>query len=35
VADGMHGAIIKATKTNEPESKGSPVVVPATRAGCC
>jgi len=35
VADGMHGAIIRATKTSEPESKGLPVVVPATRAGCC
>jgi hypothetical protein len=24
---GMHGAIIKATKTSEPESKGLPVAV--------
>ena len=35
VADGMHSAIIKATKTTEPEAKGLPVLQPATRAGCC
>jgi arsenite methyltransferase len=35
VADGMHGAIVKATKTNKPVSKGLPVVAPAARAGCC
>jgi ubiquinone/menaquinone biosynthesis C-methylase UbiE len=35
VADGMHGAIIKAVKTHEPERKGLPVVRAAARAGCC
>ena len=35
VADGMHAAIVKATKTSEPESKGLPVIQPAARAGCC
>ena len=35
VADGMHGAIVKATKTREPERKGLPVVHPAAAAGCC
>lgn len=35
VADGMHGAIVKATKTRRPEAKGLPVVQPAERAGCC
>ena len=35
VADGMHGAIVKAVKTTEPRAKGLPVVEPATRAGCC
>ena len=35
VADGMHGAIVKAVKTSEPERKGLPVVQAATRAGCC
>jgi arsenite methyltransferase len=35
VADGMHGAIVKAVKTSEPEKKGLPVVQPAARAGCC
>jgi arsenite methyltransferase len=35
VADGMHGAIVKAVKTPEPEAKGLPVVVRATNAGCC
>ena len=35
VADGMHGAIVKAVKTREPERKGLPVIEPATRAGCC
>src|SRR5215203_5281124 len=35
VADGMHGAIVKATKTRTPESKNLPVVQPAERAGCC
>ncbi|HET7128127.1 MAG TPA: arsenite methyltransferase [Gaiellaceae bacterium] len=35
VADGMHGAIIKAVKTTQPERKGLPVIQPATKAGCC
>src|SRR6187200_3375847 len=35
VADGMHGAIVKATKTREPERRGLPVVQPAAAAGCC
>jgi len=35
VADGMHGAIVKAVKTSEPERKGLPIVQPAVRAGCC
>jgi hypothetical protein len=35
VADGMHSAIVKATKTTEPGRKGLPVVQPAGRAGCC
>jgi ubiquinone/menaquinone biosynthesis C-methylase UbiE len=35
VADGMHGAIVKAVKTREPERKGLPVVQPAAHAGCC
>ena len=35
VADGMHGAIVKAVKTSEPERKGLPVIQPAASAGCC
>ena len=35
VADGMHGAIVKAVKTSRPEAKGLPVIQPATSAGCC
>jgi SAM-dependent methyltransferase len=35
VADGMHGAIVKAVKTEEPERKGLPVIQPAAQAGCC
>ncbi len=35
VADGMHGAIVKAVKTNDPEAKGLPVIQPATSASCC
>jgi arsenite methyltransferase len=35
VADGMHGAIVKAVKTTTPESKGLPVIQPAAQAGCC
>jgi SAM-dependent methyltransferase len=35
VADGMHGAIVKAVKTEEPERRGLPVIQPAANAGCC
>jgi SAM-dependent methyltransferase len=35
VADGMHGAIVKAVKTPSPEQKGLPVIQPASSAGCC
>jgi len=35
VADGMHGAIVKAVKTSEPRTKGLPVIQPAASAGCC
>jgi SAM-dependent methyltransferase len=35
VADGLHGAIVKARKTEEPQRRGLPVVRPADRAGCC
>jgi hypothetical protein len=31
----MHGAIVKAVKTPEPERKGLPVIEPAVSAGCC
>ena len=35
VADGMHGAIVKAVKTSQPEQQGLPVIQPAASAGCC
>jgi arsenite methyltransferase len=35
VAQGMHGAIVKAVKTSEPERSGLPVIQPAEDAGCC
>jgi SAM-dependent methyltransferase len=35
VADGMHGAIVKARKTREPAQKGLPVIQSAADAGCC
>jgi ubiquinone/menaquinone biosynthesis C-methylase UbiE len=35
VADGMHGAIVKAVKTREPARRGLPLIQPAARAGCC
>ena len=35
VADGMHGAIVKAVKTTEPKVGGLPVIQPAASAGCC
>jgi hypothetical protein len=31
----MHGAIVKAVKTSEPERSGLPVIQPAEDAGCC
>jgi len=35
VADGMHGAIVRAVKMSEPEARGLPVIRPAASAGCC
>jgi arsenite methyltransferase len=35
VADGMHGAIVKAVKTSRPEQRGLPVLQPGASAGCC
>jgi SAM-dependent methyltransferase len=35
VVDGMHGAIVRAVKTSEPEARGLPVIQPAASAGCC
>ena len=35
VADGLHGAIVKATKTDAPAARGLPVLQPAAAAGCC
>jgi arsenite methyltransferase len=35
VADGMHGAIVKAIKTRTPERAGLPVIQPSASAGCC
>jgi arsenite methyltransferase len=35
VADGMHGAIVKARKAEIPAEKRLPVIQPATKAGCC
>jgi SAM-dependent methyltransferase len=35
VADGMHGAIVKARKTQMSAAKGLPVLQPAVKAGCC
>jgi arsenite methyltransferase len=35
VADGMHGAIVRAVKTKEPARSGLPVVEATTRSGCC
>jgi hypothetical protein len=31
----MHGAIVKAVKTSQPEPTRLPVIQPATSAGCC
>jgi len=35
VADGMHGAIVRAVKTREPARHGLPVVHAVASAGCC
>jgi len=35
VAERMHGAIVKAVKTDDPQAKGLPVIGPAAKAGCC
>jgi arsenite methyltransferase len=35
VAEGMHGAIVKAVKIRDPERKRLPVIQPAASAGCC
>jgi SAM-dependent methyltransferase len=35
VADGMHGAIVKAVKATRPERLGLPIVAAAPRTGCC
>jgi arsenite methyltransferase len=35
VADGMHGAIVKAVKTHEPERASLSIIQPAAEAGCC
>jgi hypothetical protein len=35
VAEGMHGAIVKAVKTVQPEKAGMPVIQAAESAGCC
>ena len=35
IADGIHGAIVNAVKTRDPEARGLPLVQPAEGAGCC
>jgi arsenite methyltransferase len=35
VADGIHGAIVKATRSSEPTRTGLPLLEPAAQAGCC
>ena len=35
VADGMHGAIVKAVKTGSTEPAGLPIIQPRESAGCC
>jgi arsenite methyltransferase len=35
VADGMHGAIVKAMNTEDPQARGLPVIQAAAKAGCC
>ena len=35
VADGMHGAIVRARKTASPAARGLRVIQPASSSGCC
>ncbi len=35
VAEGMHGAIVKGTRTSDPASRELPILDEATSAGCC
>ena len=35
VAQGLHGAIVKAVKTRDAVARGLPVIQPASAAGCC
>ena len=35
ITDGIHGAIVKASKPTDPRAKGLAVVRPAASAGCC
>ena len=35
VADGMHGAVVRARKTERPEATGLRVIEPAANAACC
>jgi arsenite methyltransferase len=35
VAEGMHSAIVKAHKSEQPEASGLQVIQPASKAGCC
>src|ERR671931_85735 len=35
VAEGMHGAIVKATKTGRPKTRALPVVQPAAESAAC
>ncbi len=35
VADGMHGAIVKARKSKTPRAKGLSVIKPVVKVGCC
>ena len=35
VADGMHGAIVKAVRTLDAAAVGPPAIKPATNSGCC
>jgi arsenite methyltransferase len=35
VADGMHAAIVKGVKTEEPAKGGLPLITPVSAAGCC